>query len=103
MNFISYTNTIKLEAIDLKTNLIGIVFEDKYIVYSWIGGCSFSMDYSPDLGNYVDSWNNIQLTFCPEHSDDNIDDNTLSVLEYNREYIIEHIVQQVYINEMKNK
>ncbi len=99
MSFISYNNNITLEDIDLETNLIGVLLNDKYVTYSWIGGCWFRMDYDDLVGAYVDSNHNIKLVFNPEHSDD-VDDNTLSVLEYNREFIIEHIVQQIYIKEM---
>ena len=102
MSFISYNNNITLEDIDLETNLIGVLLNDKYVTYSWVGGCWFRMDYDDLVGDYVDSNHNIKLVFNPEHSDDNIDDNTLSVSEYNREFVIEHIVQQTYNREMEN-
>lgn len=101
MSFISYNNTVEFDCIDFKSNLIGINYNGYFIAYSWTGGCWYKMDYDTTLGGeYVDSNHNIKLTFNPEHSDDDIDDNTLSVLEYNREFIIEHIVQQTYIKEM---
>ena len=99
MSFISYNNNITLEDIDLETNLIGVLLNDKYVTYSWVGGCWFKMDYDCLVGAYVDSNHNIKLVFNPEHSDD-VDDDTLSALEYNREFIIEHIVQQIYIKEV---
>lgn len=101
MNFISYSNDIKIEDIDLKTNLVGIVYEDQYVAYSWVGGCTFAMDYDDLLGNYVDSWNNIKLSFAPEPSDDDISESTLKTLENKHHFITEHIVQKVYIDEMK--
>ena len=103
MSFISYNNNITLEDIDLETNLIGVLLNDKYVTYSWTGGCWFRKDYDDLVGAYVDSNHNIKLVFNPEHSDVNIDDNTLSALEYNREFVIEHIVQQIYIKEMENR
>ncbi len=103
MNFISYNNNITLEDIDLETNLIGVLLNDKYVTYSWVGGCWFKMDYDCLVGAYVESNHDIKLVFNPEHSDDNIDDNTLSALEYNREFVIEHIVQQTYDREMENR
>lgn len=102
MSFISYNNNITLEDIDLETNLIGVLLNNKYVTYSWVGGCWFRMDYDDLIGAYVDSNHNIKLNFIPELSDE-VDDNTLSVLEYNREFIVEHIVNQTYINEMKSK
>ena len=102
MSFISYNNNITLEDIDLETNLICVLLNDKHVTYSWVGGCWFKMDYDCLVGAYVDSNHNIKLVFNPEHSDDNIDDNTLSALEYNREFVIEHIVQQTYSREMEN-
>ena len=45
MSFISYNNTITLEDIDLETNLIGVLLNNKYVTYSWIGGCWFRMSY----------------------------------------------------------
>ena len=76
---------------------IGINHNGYFIAYSWGGGATYRMDYDDLVGAYVDSNHNIKLVFNPEHSDDNIDDNTLSALEYNREFVIEHIVQQIYI------
>ena len=101
MSFISYNNNIALEDIDLETNLIGVLLNDKYVTYSWVGGCWFRMSYDDLVGEYIDSNHNIKLTYKPEYSDIDVDDNTLSALEYNREFIIEHIVEQTYINEMK--
>ncbi len=100
MNFISYNNLIEFDCIDFKSNLIGINHNGHFITYSWVGGCWFRMSYDDLVGEYIDSNHNIKLVFNPEHSDDNIDDNTLSALEYNREFVIEHIVQQIYIKEM---
>ena len=101
MSFISHNNNITLEDIDLKINLIGVLFNDKYVMYSWVGGCWFRMSYDDLVGAYVDSNHNIKLTLSFEYSD-HVDDNTLSVLEHNREFIIEHIVQQTYDREMEN-
>ena len=102
MSFISYNNNITLEDIDLETNLIGVLLNNKYVTYSWVGGCWFRMDYDTTLGGeYIDSNHNIKLTYKPEYSDADVDDNTLSMLDYNKEFIIEHIVEQTYINEMK--
>ena len=99
MSFISYNNNITLEDIDLETNLIGVLLNNKYVTYSWVGGCWFKKDFDDLVGDYVDSNHDIKLTLSSEHSDD-VDDNTLSALEYNKEFIIEHIVQQTYIKEM---
>ena len=100
MNFISYNNTIELDYIDFKNDLIGIIYNGHFLTYSWKGSCWFKMDYDCLVGAYVESNHDIKLALISEHSDDNIDDNTLSALEYNREFIIEHIVQQIYIKEM---
>lgn len=102
MSFVSYNNNITLEDIDLETNLIGVLLNNKYVTYSWVGGCWFRMDYDTTLGGeYIDSNHNIKLTYKPEYSDADVDVETLSMLEYNKEFIIEHIVEQTYINEMK--
>jgi hypothetical protein len=101
MSFISRNNFVTLEDIDLETNLIGVLFNDKYVVYSWVGGCWFRMSYDDLVGEYIDSNHNIKLTYKPEYSDADVDDNTLSMLDYNKEFIIEYIVEQTYINEMK--
>ena len=101
MSFISYNNNIALEDIDLKINLIGVSFNGKYVMYSWVGGCWFRMDYDSIVGVYIDSNHNIKLTYKPEYSDVDVDDNTLSISDYHKEFIIEHIVEQTYINEMK--
>ena len=103
MSFISRNNFVTLEDIDLETNIIGVLLNNKYIAYSWVGGCWFRMDYDALVGAYVDFNHNIKLTYIPEYSDANVDDNTLSMLDYNKEFIIEHIVEQTYINEMKHR
>ena len=99
MSFISYNNNITLEDIDLETNLIGVQLNDKYLAYSGVGGRAFKMDYDCLVGAYVDSSHDIKLALSSEYSH-NIDDNTLSALEYNREFVIEQSVQQIYIEEM---
>ena len=101
MSFISRNNNITLEDIDLETNLIGVSFNGKYVMYTWVGGCWFRMDYDDLVGEYIDSNHNIKLTYKPEYSDVDVDDETLSMLDYNKEFIIEHIIEQTYINEMK--
>ena len=100
MNFISYNNTIELDYIDFKNDLIGIIYNGHFLTYSWKGSCWFKMDYDCLVGAYVDSNHDIKLTLSSEYSDD-VDDETLSMLDYNKEFIIEHIVEQTYINEMK--
>ena len=100
MSFISRNNFVTLEDIDLETNLIGVLLNDKYVMYTWVGGCWFRMDSDDLVGAYVDSNHNIKLTYKPEYSDADVDDNTLSMLDYNKEFIIEHIVQQTYNREM---
>ena len=99
MNFISYNNTIEFDCIDFKSNLIGIIYNGYFLTYNWTGSCLFRKDVDDLVGAYVDFNHNIKLTLSSEYSDD-VDDATLSVLEYNREFIIEHIVQQTYIKEM---
>ena len=101
MSFISRNNFVTLEDINLETNLIGVLLNNKYVTYSWIGGCWFRMDYDDLVGAYIDSNHNIKLTYKPEYSNVDVDDNTLSILDYHKEFIIEHIVEQTYINEMK--
>ena len=101
MSFISRNNFVTLEDIDLETNLIGVLLNNKYVTYSWMGGCWFRMDYDDLAGAYIDSNHNIKLTYKPEYSSVDVDDNTLSILDYHKEFIIEHIVEQTYINEMK--
>ena len=103
MSFISRNNFVTLEDIDLETNLISVLLNNKCVTYSWIGGCWFRMDYDDLAGAYIDSNHNIKLTYKPEYSDADVDDNTLSMLDYDKEFIIEYIVEQTYINEMKNR
>ena len=101
MNFISYNNTVELDYIDFKRDSIGIIYNGYFLTYSWTGSCWFRKDFDDLIGDYVDSNHNIKLTLSSEYSDD-VDDGTLSELEYNREFIIEHIVQQTYDREMEN-
>ena len=103
MSFISRNNCITLEDIDLKINLIGVSFNGKYVMYSWVGGCWFRMDYDDLVGAYIDSDHNIKLTYEPEYSDVDVNNDTLNMLDYHKEFIIEHIVQQTYNREMENR
>ena len=100
MTFISNTNKIVVENITLHDRLITVHISEKTVTFSYTGDVDFFNDTDDLVGAYVDYNHNIKLVFNPEHSDDNIDDNTLSALEYNREFVIEHIVQQIYIKEM---
>ena len=100
MNFISYKNNVTLEDIDLDKHLITVSYCSKSIVYSWTGSCKYRPDFDDLVGEYIDTNHNIKLTFVPEQSD-NINDSILDELEYNSEYIVEHIIQEVYDNEMK--
>ena len=100
MSFISYNNNFTLEDIDLETNLIGVLLNNKYVTYSWTGSCKYRPDFDDLVGEYIDTNHNIKLTYKPEYSDADVDDNTLSMLDYNKEFIIEHIVEQTYIKEM---
>ena len=100
MNFISYNNTIELDYVDFKNDLIGIIYNGHFLTYSWKGSCWFRKDYDDLVGAYVDSNHDIKLTLSSEYSDIDVDDNTLSMLDYNKEFIIEHIVEQTYIKEM---
>ena len=103
MNFISHENKLNFDCIDFKNNTIGFIVgndtDESFIAFSWNGGVVFFMDYADDLGNFVD-YNFIgEVIHSPELSD-NADKEALKVLEYNKEYIIEHIAQQTYIKEM---
>ena len=100
MNFISYKNNVTLEEIDLDKHLITVSYCSKSIVYSWTGSCKYRPDFDDLVGEYIDTNHNIRLTYQPEYTDADVDDNTLSMLDYNKEFIIEHIVEQTYINEM---
>jgi hypothetical protein len=102
MNFISYNNLVELDYIDFKSDSIGIIYNGHFLTYKWTGSCWFRNDFDDLVGAYVDSDHNIKLALSSEYSDD-IDDNTLSALEDDREFIIEHIVQQTYDREMKNR
>ena len=100
MNFISYKNNVTLEEIDLDKHLITVSYCGKSIVYSWTGSCKYRPDFDDLVGEYIDTNHNIKLTFVPEQSD-SINDTVLDELEYNSEYIVEHIIQEVYDDEMK--
>ena len=98
----SELNTIELDSIDFKNDLIGVIYNGHFLTYSWTGSCWFKVDYDCLVGTYVEHGHNIKLTLSSEYSDD-VDDDTLSALEYNKEFIIEHIVQQTYDREMENR
>ena len=61
MSFISRNNFVTLEDINLETNLIGVLLKNKYVTYSWVGGCWFRMSYDDLVGAYIDSNHNIKL------------------------------------------
>ena len=103
MNFISHENKLNFDCIDFKNNTIGFIVcndtDESFVAFSWTGGVVFIMDYTDDLGNFVD-YNFIgEVIHSPELSD-NVDKEVLKALENNKEYIIEYIAQQTYIKEM---
>ena len=100
MNFISYKNNVTLEDIDLDKHIITVSYCGKSITYSWMGICKYRPDFDDLIGEYIDTNHSIKLTFVPEQSD-SINDTVLDELEYNSEYIVEHIIQEVYDDEMK--
>ena len=101
MTFISNTNKIVVENITLQDRLITVHISEKTVTFSYTGDVDFFNDTDDLIGAYIDSNHNIKLTYIPEYSDADVDDNTLSMLDYNKEFIIEYIVEQTYINEMK--
>ena len=67
MSFISRNNFVTLEDIDLETNLIGVLLNNKCVTYSWGGGCWFRMDYSPFTNSFVYMWsddNDTAMSSC---------------------------------------
>ena len=101
MTFISNTNKIMVENITLQDRLITVHISEKTVTFSYTGDVDFFNDTDDLVGAYIDSNHNIKLTYQPEYSDTDVDDEALSMLDYNKEFIIEYIVEQTYINEMK--
>lgn len=98
MNFISSKNLDEFDSIDWKNNIIALYIQGQYVCIKWEGSISFFTDYDDLIGKYCTYKHNLILNLVYELCDDN-----LVLLNYNDEYVVEHIVEQMYeFEEKKN-
>ena len=94
MNFISNKNLYEFDSIDWKNNIIALYIQGQYVCIKWEGSISFFTDYDDLFGKCTTYNHHLKLTIVHELCDDN-----LVLLNYNEEYVIEHIAGQMYLFE----
>ena len=96
MNFISYNNTYKFDSINFKDNLIALYIEDQYCIFKYVGDVEFFKDGNGVGESWVDFSHDITTELVHELSDENI-----TLLNFNEEYVVEWIVEQIYLDKEK--
>ena len=96
MKFISSENTYEFDSINFKDNLIALYIQDQYVVLEWQGNVEFFKDGNGAGESWVDFSHDITTELVHELSDDNI-----TLLNFNEEYVVEWIVEQIYSDKEK--
>ena len=96
MKFISSKNTYEFDSINFKDNLIALYIEDQYVVLEWQGNVEFFKDGNGAEDSWIDFSHDITTELVHELSDENI-----TLLNFHEEYIVEWIVEQIYLDKEK--
>ena len=96
MKFISNKNTYEFDSINFKDNLIALYIQDQYVVLEWQGNVEFFKDGNGAEDSWIDFSHDITTELVHELSDENI-----TLLNFHEEYIVEWIVEQIYLDKEK--
>ena len=96
MKFLSSKNTYEFVSINFKDNLIALYIQDQYIVFEWEGDVEFFKDGNGVGESWIDFSHDITTRLVYELSDENI-----TLLNFNEEYVVEWIVEQIYLDKEK--
>ena len=92
MKFISHKNAYEFDSIDFKDNLIALYIEDQYCVFRYTGNVEFFKDGNGAGESWIDFSHDITTELVHELSDENI-----TLLNFNEEYAVEWIAEQIYL------
>ena len=92
MKFISNKNAYEFDSIDFKDNLIALYIEDQYCVFRYTGNVEFFKDGNGVGESWIDFSHDITTELVHELSDENI-----TLLNFNEEYAVEWIAEQIYL------
>ena len=97
MKFISSKNAYEFDSIDFKNDLIALYIQDQYCVFRYTGNVELFKD-----GNGVgESWDDFSHDITTELVHELSDDN-LVLLNFNEEYVVEWIAEQIYLDKEKD-
>ena len=96
MKFISSKNTYEFDSIDFKNDLIALYIENQYCIFKWYGTVEFFKDGNGVGDSWIDFSHDITIKLVHELSDENI-----TLLNFNEEYVVEWIAEQIYLDKEK--
>ena len=96
MKFISNKNTYEFDAINFKDNLIALYIESQYVVLEWQGNVGLFQDGNGAGESWDDFSHDITTELVHELSDEDI-----TLLNFNEEYAVEWIAEQIYLDKEK--
>ena len=97
MKFISNKNTYEFDSINFKDNLIALYIESQYCVFRYTGDVKFFKDGNGVGESWIDFSHDITTELVHELSDENI-----TLLNFHEEYLVEWIVEQIYLDKEKD-
>ena len=92
MKFISNKNAYEFDSIDFKNDLIALYIEDQYCIFKYEGDVEFFKDGNGVGESWIDFSHDITTELVHELSDENI-----TLLNFNEEYAVEWIAEQIYL------
>ena len=96
MKFISNKNTYEFDSIIFKDNLIALYIDPQYCVFEYTGDVKFFKDGNGAGESWIDFSHDITTELVHELSDENI-----TLLNFHEEYLVEWIVEQIYLDKEK--
>ena len=96
MKFISNKNTYEFDSISFRDNLIALYIEDQYCVFEYAGDVDFFKDGNGVGESWIDFSHDITTELVHELSDEDI-----TLLNFNEEYVVEWIAEQIYLDKEK--
>ena len=96
MKFISSKNTYEFDSINFKDDLIALHIDGQYCVFRYYGDVEFFRDGNGVGDSWTDFSHDITTEIVHELSDENI-----TLLNFHEEYVVEWIVEQIYLDKEK--
>ena len=96
MKFISNKNAYEFDSIGFKNDLIALYIDSQYCVFRYTGNVEFFKDGNGVGESWIDFSHDITTELVHELSDENI-----TLLNFQEEYLVEWIVEQIYLDKEK--